>query len=456
MKRHILCLLLALALLCGTASAAGTASPYAIKVNRALNTVTIYAQDKDGAYTVPVKAMICSTARSGYVTPLGTFSLSKNRSEWRLMFDDSYGQYACSFSGSYLFHSVCYSAPSHDALLYQEYNDLGSPASMGCVRLQVADAKWIYENCPAGTVVTIYDDSEDPGPLGKPDRVVDQITEETNNGWDPTDPAEGNPWTLVKAEDLTLDRTGLSLTAGEGAALTASFTPAEAAWQGVRWSTSDPKVATVDAKGQVVAMGQGTAVVTASCQDGLSAVCTVAVTGTLLPFDDVLPGAWYYAEVRTALDQGLFQGTGSRTFSPNAAMTRAMLVEVLYNQAGRPAVSGNAPFDDVPAEAWYSDAVTWAYSNGYVTGVSKNEFQPFSPLTREQLAVLLWRYQGCPAAAGGLDKFSDQAQVAAYAKPAVTWMVGQGYLEGSGGALAPRAAATRAQTAAILNRLFGN
>lgn len=456
MKRRMFCLLLALALLCGTVSAAETASPYAIKVNRALNTVTVYAQDENGEYTVPVKAMICSTARSGYVTPLGTFSLSNNRSEWRLMFDGSYGQYACSFSGSYLFHSVCYSAQSHDALLYEEYNDLGSPASMGCVRLQVADAKWIYENCPSGTVVTIYDDSEDPGPLGKPDRAVDRITAETNNGWDPTDPAEGNPWTLVHAEDLTLDRTELSLVAGEGAALTASFSPEEASWQGVRWSSSNTRVAAVDAKGQVTAMGQGTAVVTASCQDGLTAACTVTVTGTLLPFDDVVPGAWYYTDIRTALDQGLFQGTGGRTFSPDAGMTRAMLVETLYNRAGRPAVTEKAPFTDVPASAWYHDAVAWAYGKGYVTGFTGDTFAPLSPLTREQLAVLLWRYQGSPAAVGNLSRFSDQAQTAAYAKTAVTWMVGQGYLEGSDGLLAPKASATRAQTAAILNRLFGN
>ncbi len=96
MKRRILCLLLVLALLCGTVFAAGTKSPYAIRVNRALNTVTVYEQDENGDYTVPVKAMICSTARPGYVTPLGTYTLGSYRSEWRLMLDGSYGQYAVS------------------------------------------------------------------------------------------------------------------------------------------------------------------------------------------------------------------------------------------------------------------------------------------------------------------------------------------------------------------------
>lgn len=376
MKRRILCLLLVLALLSGTALAAG-GSPYAIKVNRACNTVTVYAQDETGAYTVPVKAMICSTARSGYVTPLGTYSMSDYRTRWCLMLDGSYGQYACSFYGNYMFHSVCYSEKRSDSLLYEEYNDLGGPASMGCVRLQVADAKWIYDNCPAGTTVTVYEDAEDPGPLGKPEKTLAEITAETNNGWDPTDPAEGNPWT-------------------------ADLPPA----------------------------------------------------AETLPYDDLIPGTWYYDGVREALEKGLFQGTGPRSFSPNGFMTRAMLVETLYNHAGRPAVTGTAPFGDVEAGAWYYDAVTWAYGKGYVTGLSEAAFGPKSPLTREQLAVLLWRYAGSPAASGSLRAFSDETQVASYAVTALVWMTSQGYLEGSGGKLTPKTAATRAQTAAILNRMF--
>lgn len=193
MKKRCLILLLILILLVGTVSAA-EASPYAIMVNRAANTVTVYAMDEQGAYTVPVRAMVCSTARQGYTTPLGSYRLAEFRSEWRLMLDGTYGQYATCFKGHYLFHSVCYSTNSHDAMVRQAYNNLGSPASMGCVRLQTADAKWIFDNCPAGTPVTIYDDADEPGPLGKPEPLIDEITEEAYNGWDPTDPAEGNPW----------------------------------------------------------------------------------------------------------------------------------------------------------------------------------------------------------------------------------------------------------------------
>lgn len=454
MKRRILCLLLICALLCGTTFAAGTKSPYAIQVNRALNTVTVYEQDRNGNYTVPVKAMICSTARAGYVTPLGTYTLGSYRSEWRLMLDGSYGQYACGFYGNYLFHSVCYSSQSHDSLLYEEYNALGGPASMGCVRLQVADAKWIYDNCPAGTQVTIYEDWDSPGPLGKPDKQVDEITAETNNGWDPTDPAEGNPWTMVPATGLTLDQEEISLIAGESAALTAAVEPLEATNRSVTWTSSNTRVAAVDSRGRVTAMGQGTAVITASCRDGFQAACTVTVQGSLLPYDDLIPGAWYYGSVRAALEQNLFQGTGGQTFSPNGSMTRAMLVQVLYNRAGRPKVTGDSPFLDVEEGDWHYEAVLWAYGKGYVTGVSENVFEPMSPLSREHLATLLWRYSGSPQASGILYAFSDQTQVSGYARTALLWMTACGYLEGSDGKLSPKDAATRAQTAVILNRVF--
>ena len=174
MKRwqRMMAALLAMAMVCGAlmagASAAGTNSlPYEIKVNRKMNTVTVYTQDKAGNYTVPYKAMICSTGRLGHATPLGSYSVTSVKKEWCLMFDGTYGQYSTQFYGNYLFHSICYTAPDPATMLAQEYNMLGGVASLGCVRLQTADAKWIYDNCAPGTRVTIYD-SDDPGPLGKP------------------------------------------------------------------------------------------------------------------------------------------------------------------------------------------------------------------------------------------------------------------------------------------------
>lgn len=161
MKRwqSALAALLAMVMMCGAlmvgASAADTNSlPYEIKVNRKMNTVTVYTQDEAGNYTVPYKAMICSTGRLGHATPLGSYSVTSVKKEWCLMFDGTYGQYSTQFFGNYLFHSICYTAPDPATMLAQEYNMLGGVASLGCVRLQTVDAKWIYDNCAPGTRVT--------------------------------------------------------------------------------------------------------------------------------------------------------------------------------------------------------------------------------------------------------------------------------------------------------------
>lgn len=132
------------------------------------------------------------------------------------MVDGFYEQYATPFYGNFLFHSVCYSAADPSTLLTDKCNILGSPASLGCVRLQTADAKWIYENCDTGTKVTIYDGA-DPRLLGKPDKLVAEITPETDNSWDPSNPRESNPWhdlltsetTFIQAEAVLIARASL-------------------------------------------------------------------------------------------------------------------------------------------------------------------------------------------------------------------------------------------------------
>ena len=139
-----------------SAPMASSGKPYYIMVNRAQSTVTVYELDEEGYYTVPVKAMVCSTGRKGHATPTGTFTIG-GRWTWLHMIDDSYGQYATQIKGNILFHSVCYTEKDPSTLMTEEYNGLGAPASLGCVRLQTADAKWIYDNVARGTKVTIYD-----------------------------------------------------------------------------------------------------------------------------------------------------------------------------------------------------------------------------------------------------------------------------------------------------------
>lgn len=171
-----------------------------IKVNRLMNCITIYTADEFGNYSIPVKAMTCSTG--GENTPLGIYS-THQKYEFRKLLYGVYGQYATRIEGQILFHSSSYAASSKNTLIAEEFNKLGESASHGCIRLTVADAKWIYDYCPEGTVVEIYED-EYPGPLGKPE----VITVPQDTVWDPTDVAPENPWNgagpNIVAEDMEI------------------------------------------------------------------------------------------------------------------------------------------------------------------------------------------------------------------------------------------------------------
>ena len=162
---------------------------YYIKVNYGANVVTIYKKDKSGKYTVPVKAMVCST---GTATPTsGTYKMS-NKYRWHQLNGGVYRQYCSRITGHILFHSVPYKTNLPDTLKYVAYDKLGTKASAGCIRLTVADAYWIYSNCASGTYVEFYS-SSDPGPLGKPSAQKISSNEKCRN-WDPTDPLPNNPW----------------------------------------------------------------------------------------------------------------------------------------------------------------------------------------------------------------------------------------------------------------------
>ncbi len=167
--------------------------PYLVAVNRAMCTVTVYGKDAEGNYTIPVKAMVCSVGRAGHQTPTGRYNTT-TRYDWRLMVDNSYGRYAIRINGPIMFHSVCYYTKNEANLEYEEYNKLGSPASLGCIRLCLADIKWMYDNCPHGFPTVIYDDTSSPGPLGKPSSIKIDVNDVAKRGYDPTDWSPNSPW----------------------------------------------------------------------------------------------------------------------------------------------------------------------------------------------------------------------------------------------------------------------
>lgn len=160
--------------------------PYKLDVVRNQCTVLVYGLDKSGDYSILYHAFVCGP---GQTTPIGTFH-TPFKAAWHPL-QGCWGQYCTQITGNYLFHSSPYNSPNKNDLSYRLYNQLGTVCSHGCVRLTVADAKWIYDNCPLGTTVSIYNASSLPVP--KPSAPWLDISS-PNRGWDPTDPDPANPW----------------------------------------------------------------------------------------------------------------------------------------------------------------------------------------------------------------------------------------------------------------------
>lgn len=170
---------------------------YVILVNKTQNIVQVKNQKEDGTEEL-VKTFVCSCGRKGHGTPAGTFKTS-DYYEWRCLKDGSFGRYAVRFNKRILFHSVPYVSMKPDSLEWEQYNLLGETASLGCVRLAVADAKWIYENCRPGTKVIVYASEEEA--VDKPEAV--RIPEDNPfRGWDPTDENPDNPWREIQTQNV--------------------------------------------------------------------------------------------------------------------------------------------------------------------------------------------------------------------------------------------------------------
>lgn len=175
------------------------------------------------------------------------------------------------------------------------------------------------------------------------------------------------------------------------------------------------------------------------------------------PFADVSEGDWYYEAVRFVQERGLMNGIGNDNFAPNAQLSRAQLAQILFNKEGRPGVNYLLTFPDVASEAWYTEAIRWAASQGIVGSYGDGTFGPNDPITREQLAVMLWRYSGSPAATNKELHFNDEAEISGFALEALRWAVENGILNGYGdGRLGPQRQATRAQVAQMLKNFIGN
>lgn len=191
-------------------------------------------------------------------------------------------------------------------------------------------------------------------------------------------------------------------------------------------------------------------------------VSEAVLSGTseeVFSFTDVVSGAWYEGAVRYVCESGLMNGTGASTFEPYTAASRGMIVTVLWRMEGSPVVNYLMNFTDVDPAAYYGEAVRWAASEGIVTGRSDEIFSPHDPITREQLAAMLWRYachEGYDVSAGettDLLAYTDAHLLGEWAVLAMQWACGAGIISGtSSDTLDPQGRAVRAQTAAMLQR----
>ncbi len=197
------------------------------------------------------------------------------------------------------------------------------------------------------------------------------------------------------------------------------------------------------------------------CRKLLALLCSAALAAGLsvpaLSYSDVAERVWYADDVRTATDQGLMKGVTADRFDPEGTVTRATVLTVLWRLEGSPDVTVERVFPDVPADNWAYTAAAWAKATGIAAGYGDGTLGPGDSVTREQLAMFLYRYarhQGQPIAQGVVDLYDDAAYISAWALPGVKHALGAGLMTGSGGHLSPLGLASRAQLATVLVHLL--
>ena len=247
-------------------------------------------------------------------------------------------------------------------------------------------------------------------------------------------------------------------TAEEGDTVTLTTKPAEGYLLDTLTVTSD-----ASAPGTVSVKDMGEGIYTFSMPAG-----NVTVAGTMVPeeatqewppspFDDVSEGDWYYDSVYYVYAYGLMNGTAEATFNPDGATTRGMLVTILYRMEGSPQGGGWSPFTDVDPELYYAQPIAWAAWNGIVKGITETTFSPDAPVTRQQMAAILYRYAAWKkwdvSQQGNLFQFTDWEQIQEYARTPLAWASAAGLIQGKeNNILDPAGTATRAQVATILQR----
>ena len=183
-------------------------------------------------------------------------------------------------------------------------------------------------------------------------------------------------------------------------------------------------------------------------------IASVVCSGEELSYVDV--EQWYHDAVDFVINKGMMSGNGDGTFAPEAELSRAMLVQILYNIEGKPEVETEKSFCDVAEDDWYYNAVMWAAENGIVLGNADGTYAPNDNVTREQMVTILYRYADSPEVEDGEITFADAADIDEYAQAAVAWAVAEGVVKGVGdNKFNPDGNSTRAETAQVMLNYFG-
>ena len=266
-------------------------------------------------------------------------------------------------------------------------------------------------------------------------------------------------WTLEKvATSISMNVSSTTIKKGETKQLSVKFNPTDVANKSIKWTTSNSAIAIVSSSGLVKGVKEGIVTITATTTDGSNkkATCNVTIT---MPFKDVDTTYWGHSAIKYMYDRKYISGTTSTTFSPEMKLTRGMLVTILHNMEGKPYVAGTSKFPDVQnSKEYYYNAVKWAAANnivsGYSSGKNKGKFGPNDNITREQLAVILWKYSQYKGTYKNVNanysNFSDSKNISSFAKKGMNWAVGTGVITGSNKKLNPQGNATRAEAVSMI------
>ncbi len=274
--------------------------------------------------------------------------------------------------------------------------------------------------------------------------------------------------TVTKAEEsvevtsITLNKTSTTLIKGESETLTTTVKPDNATDKTITWSSSDETIATVES-GKIEATGYGVVTITARSGDQY-ATCEVSVIcddEECQFYTDINEDAWYHAALDYVTEYKVMQGIGNKQFAPESSLTRAQLVQILYNMEGKPAYTVEDEFPDVQEkedgqDVWYYDAVMWAASEGIVKGYEDKEFKPDREITRQEMVTIMRRYavdykqELDGEVTEDLDQFEDSDSAGVWDKASFAWAVQNGIVNGKDGNLAPVDNARRAEAAKIM------